>query len=72
MTARTDHRQVSRPEILSAPEAARILGVHPNTLYKLIHAGSIPAFRLATGGRWRLKRTTVLEWLQDKEAQGSV
>lgn len=56
------------PELLSLPQASRVLGLHRNTLYKLIREGEIPAFRLTRGGRWRFKRGDLEEWLRDKQA----
>jgi excisionase family DNA binding protein len=56
----------SSPDILSVPEACRLLSVHRNTLYKLIRAGELPAFRLITGGHWRFRRTDLAEWLETR------
>lgn len=61
----------SASEIISVPEACRVLGVHRNTLYKLIQDGVIPAFKLVSGGRWRFRRTALLEWIDDKQGRGA-
>ena len=34
------------PDVLTASEVRDILGISRNTLYDLIHSGTIPAFRL--------------------------
>src|SRR5215472_10592121 len=59
-------------DILSVPEACRFLSVHRNTLYKLIRAGELPAFRLMTGGHWKFKRSDLAEWLETRRARSSV
>jgi excisionase family DNA binding protein len=61
----------SERELISVPDACRILGVHRNTLYKLIREGELPAFRLVKGGRWRFKRSDLVQWLEDCQARGA-
>lgn len=56
-------------DILSVPEACRFLSVHRNTLYKLIRAGELPAFRLITGGHWRFRKGDLFEWLESRRAR---
>ena len=56
-------------DILSVPEACRFLSVHRNTLYKLIRAGELPAFRLITGGHWKFRRSELSEWLEARRAR---
>jgi excisionase family DNA binding protein len=57
-------------DIISVEEACGFLGVHRNTLYKLIKARELPAFRLARGGRWKLRRSELEQWVEDKQARG--
>jgi excisionase family DNA binding protein len=59
------------PELMSVNDACRFLGVHRNTLYKLIREGELPAFRLVKGGRWRFRRADLAQWLEDCQARGS-
>jgi excisionase family DNA binding protein len=59
------------PTLLSVPTACRFLGVHRNTLYKLIREGQIPAFRLIRGGRWRFKKVDLEQWLEDRQGRGA-
>jgi excisionase family DNA binding protein len=59
----------STSDILSVPEACRFLSVHRNTLYKLIRAGELPAFRLITGGHWKFRKTDHSEWLETRRAR---
>jgi excisionase family DNA binding protein len=56
-------------DIISLPEACEFLGVHRNTLYKLIQAGEVPAFRMITGGRWRFRKSELERWLEDKQTR---
>lgn len=56
-------------DILSVPEACRFLSVHRNTLYKLIRAGELPAFRLITGGHWKFRKGDLAEWLETRKAR---
>ena len=57
------------PDIISVPDACNFLGVHRNTLYKLIQAGELPAFRMMTGGRWKFRKKELEQWLEDKQSR---
>jgi excisionase family DNA binding protein len=59
----------NRSDVISAAEACEMLGIHRNTLYKLLETAEIPAFRLTTGGRWRFRRSELERWLEDQEAR---
>jgi len=61
--------EMNQSEIISVPQACKFLGVHRNTLYKLIGEGEIPAFRLTTGGRWKFKKSELEEWLENRQAK---
>ena len=54
-------------DVIAGPEACRFLGVHRNTLYKLIREGDLPAFKMSRGGRWRFRRNDLRDWLEDKQ-----
>ena len=60
---------IEQVEIISVAQACRFLGVHRNTLYKLIGEGEIPAFRLTTGGRWKFRKSEPEEWLENRQAK---
>lgn len=47
------------PEILTPNEVADYLCIHINTVYKLIHQGLFPTFRV--GKSWRIHRADLLE-----------
>jgi len=55
--------------IISVRDACKFLGVHRNTLYKLIQAGELPAFRMMTGGRWKFRKKELEQWVEDKESR---
>jgi len=54
-------------DVISVADACRFLGVHRNTLYRLIHEESLPAFKMSRGGRWRFRRADLRGWLEDKQ-----
>ena len=47
------------PALLTPNEVADYLCIHINTVYKLIHQGVLPAFRV--GKSWRIRRADLLE-----------
>lgn len=49
---------------MTTREAAKYLGIHLITLYRLIKRGEIPTFRI--GGLWRLKKDLLDEWILKK------
>jgi|HubBroStandDraft_4_1064222.scaffolds.fasta_scaffold1716377_1 excisionase family DNA binding protein len=54
--------------VLKVGEVARLLRIHPVTVYRLLKNGSIPAFRL--GSEWRFSQETIERWI--KEHAGSL
>lgn len=50
-----------RTQIMTLREAAKYLGVHIITIYRLIKETDIPAFKL--GGQWRFKKDILDVWL---------
>lgn len=54
-----------RPESLTVRRAAQILDVHTNTIYRLIKAGEIPAFRV--GEKAHLVRIAVVDLVAYKK-----
>lgn len=57
-------------DIISLGEASQFLGIHRNTIYKLIRAEEIPAFRLTVGGPWKFRRSDLIQWLEDRQERG--
>ena len=57
------------PIAVSAPEAARLLGVSKPTIYQYIHREGFPAFKL--GGRTLVSVDGLREWVaKQTEASG--
>jgi excisionase family DNA binding protein len=52
-------------EIIILSDLADYLQCHPSTLYQLVNAGKIPAFRL--GGEWRFRRSELDEWIARRQ-----
>ncbi|MCC6749993.1 MAG: helix-turn-helix domain-containing protein [Deltaproteobacteria bacterium] len=52
---------------VTVPEAARLLRMHPKSLYRWLLAGVIPHRRLGT--RYLLSRAAIAAWLSDCGAQ---
>jgi excisionase family DNA binding protein len=53
-------------EVLSAQEAASLLGAHVETIRRMARKGSIPAFKI--GKDWRFNRASLLSWSQSGPA----
>jgi excisionase family DNA binding protein len=52
--------------VLTVNELAGYLRVHPATIYRLLKARQLPAFRV--GFDWRFKRETIDEWVRSRQA----
>ena len=53
---------VALREVMNIRQASHYLGVSPDTLYKYLSRGKIPAFKL--GNRWRFKKSTLDRWME--------
>ena len=49
---------------MSLRQASQYLGVSPDTLYRYITDGQVPAFKL--GNRWKLRKTVLNRWMERK------
>ena len=54
-------------EVMNVRQASQYLGISPNTLYRYITEGEIPAFKL--GNRWKLRKTILDRWMERKMSQ---
>ncbi len=45
-------------------QASQYLGVSPDTLYRYICDGIVPAFKL--GSRWKFRKTVLDRWMEKK------
>lgn len=55
----------SAPEVLTRRDAAKLLGVTPVTLSKLVHQRGLPCHLV--GEQWRFLRSEVLAWVESRE-----
>ena len=53
-----------RTQIMTPKEAAKYLGLHLITVYRLVKKGSLPGFKI--GGQWRFKKDFLDGWIADK------
>jgi excisionase family DNA binding protein len=54
----------SEDVVLTMNEVCELLRIHRSTVYKLIKAGKIPAFRI--GSDWRLSKDLILRWIAEQ------
>ena len=53
-----------RTQIMTPKEAAKYLGFHLVTIYRLLKKGEVPATKI--GGQWRFKKDVLDAWLNDR------
>ncbi|MGH7866383.1 MAG: helix-turn-helix domain-containing protein [Candidatus Dormibacteraceae bacterium] len=51
-------------EVMNLRQASQYLGVSPDTLYRYICNGVVPAFKL--GNRWKFRKTILDRWMERK------
>jgi excisionase family DNA binding protein len=56
-----------RTQIMTPKEAAKYLGFHLVTIYRLLKKGEVPATKI--GGQWRFKKDVLDNWLTDRMSQ---
>ena len=56
-----------RTQIMTPKEAAKYLGFHLVTIYRLLKKGEVPATKI--GGQWRFKKDVLDNWLTDRMRQ---
>ena len=54
-------------EVMNIRQASQYLGVSPDTLYRYICDGEVPAFKL--GNRWKFKKAILDRWMERKMSQ---
>lgn len=64
-----NRNQNEEGELLDVEAACRLLGVHRNTLYRLIRTDDVPALRLTRGGHWRFPKQDLLDWIEARQAR---
>jgi excisionase family DNA binding protein len=51
-------------KVLTLEQAARLLRLHPSTVYRMVKRGEIPAVKI--GRVWRFSTETLQDWLRDR------
>lgn len=51
----------NEPEVMTLDELAAMLRVHRSTIYRMLAAGELPAFKM--GSDWRFTRATIKAWM---------
>jgi excisionase family DNA binding protein len=57
-------KRPERTQIMTPKEAAKYLGFHLVTIYRLLKKQEIPATKI--GGQWRFKKDVLDAWLLDR------
>ena len=60
----TNQHNPLRTQIMTPKEAAKYLGLHLITIYRLIKKGELPCFKI--GGQWRFKKDLLDSWIAQK------
>lgn len=60
---RVDMLEGQVPDLVSTEEAAELLGLHANTVKKMIRSGRLPATKPGAGRNWKIARADVLSQL---------
>ena len=58
------HKRPERTQIMTPKEAAKYLGFHLVTVYRLLKKREIPATKI--GGQWRFKKDVLDSWLVER------
>lgn len=53
-----------RTQIMTPKEAAKYLGFHLVTIYRLLKKSEVPATKI--GGQWRFKKDVLDKWLTER------
>jgi len=61
---RFEKERPSRVQIMTPKEAAKYLGLHLITVYRLTKKGELPGFKI--GGQWRFKKDFLDSWIEKK------
>lgn len=61
-------RRRERTQIMTPKEAAKYLGFHLVTIYRLLKKREVPAVKI--GGQWRFKKDILDNWLVERMGKG--
>ena len=57
------------PRVMKVKDLSEYLRVHPSTVYKLLHRGELPAFRI--GSDWRFNTEVIDRWCLERNMKAS-
>ena len=63
-------RPVDMSQIMTLREVAEMLHVHYTTIYRLVHRGELPCFRV--GSDWRFMRSELERWMRESEVNHDI
>jgi len=63
MTEYLPAKNTEKPDVLDANGVAKLLGIHINTVYRLLDQGKLPGKKV--GSVWRFRRDLVLQLLDN-------
>jgi excisionase family DNA binding protein len=58
------------PRLMGLIDTARYLGISKQTLYKLVAAEQIPAFKTAGSRVWKFDKQDLDAWIEKQKQQG--
>lgn len=67
-TQKSGYPRRERTQIMTPKEAAKYLGFHLVTIYRLLKKREIPAVKI--GGQWRFKKDILDAWLMERMEKG--
>jgi excisionase family DNA binding protein len=67
-TAQSDQVRTVRADLISIPEAARLIELHPDTLYRLCRSGQFPP-AIKIGSRWRVSVPRLERYLHGEASE---
>jgi excisionase family DNA binding protein len=66
---RKSERTFGAAPVLTVPEVADYLRVHPSTIYRLLRRGELPAFKV--GSEWRFNAESLDHWRIEQKSEQS-
>ena len=67
--SKKDEPPVPARDVLTVPEVAEYLRVHPTTIYRLLQAKKLPGFRV--GSEWRFSKDAIDRWRGQEEEESA-
>lgn len=68
----TDHNSTAADEFINAKEVAKLIGVQPQSVYRLTCYGKLPYYKPKGTGKALFIRKEVLEWIKSNRIDKSI